>query len=104
MAVFVSFVRPAGIGSLNAPGIGRVRATEILSVPGTTSNTVQDGELVLIASTEGAFVRVAHGTVPDAAAATETNATSAGLPVPPQSSEIVVVPAVGAKINVKALA
>ncbi|CAH1661733.1 conserved hypothetical protein [Hyphomicrobiales bacterium] len=50
------------------------------------------------------FVRIAHGTVPDAAAATETNVTSARFPGPPQSSEIVVVPAVVAKINVKALA
>ena len=104
MAVLVSFMQAAGIGSLHAPAIGRVRATETVSVPGSTSNTAQSGEFVIVTNTGDAFVLAGHGTVPDAAATVETGATSAGVPIPPQSSSTVLILATGSKVNVKALA
>lgn len=103
MAVIVSFVRPKGVGSVNAPGIGSVRVRENVTVPGTTTATVQDGEIVIIGNNETTMVAVAHGTTPDAAAAASTSATSAGFPVAAGAVSDPFVPDTGAKINIKAV-
>jgi hypothetical protein len=102
MSVVVSFVTPRGIGSVDAPAIGGCRVRETITVPGTTMAAVADGEMVLISSGESAIVLAAHGTVPDAAAAAQTAATSAGYPIP-TSGFIPVMAKVGDRINIKAL-
>lgn len=103
MSVVVSFITPRGLGSVSAPGIGECRVRETITVPGTTTATVADGEMVLISSNEADIVLAAHGTTPDGQAAASTAATSAGYPIP--AGVIVPVMAkVGDKINIKALA
>lgn len=101
MAVKVSFVRPAGIGSVDAPGIGACRVCETLTVPGATTAAAQDGEIAVIVSTESSAVVVAHGSTPDAAATAQTSATSAGYAVPP-SQIVPIVLRAGDKISIKA--
>lgn len=103
MTVVVSFIAPHGIGPLHAPGIGRVRVRENLTIPATTTATVQDGEIVVIGNAEGSMVAVAFGTTPDGAATAETSATSAGYPVASGGVSDPFVPPVGSKINVKAV-
>lgn len=103
MAVVVSFIRPSGIASVHAPGIGECRASETITVPGTTTAAAQNGEIVIIASSEADIVLAAHGPAPDAAATASTTATSAGYPIP-SGGFMPVVPKTGDKINVKALA
>lgn len=102
MTVLVSFVKPSGINRSDAPGIGTCRISEQVTVPGSTTASAEDGEIVLLGSGETNVVRGAHGTTPDAAAATATDATSAGYPVTP-GQVTVVVPNTGDKISVKAL-
>lgn len=102
MSVVVSFISPRGIASINSPGIGDCRVHETITVPGTTTATAAEGEIVLIASGEAAIVLAAHGTTPDAIAAASTAATTAGYPIP-TSSMVIVVPRAGDKINIKAL-
>lgn len=104
MSVVVSFVKTKGIGSVEVQSIGEVRARETLALNGTTTASVQAGEIVLVGNAETAMILVAFGTTPDAQATSSTSATSAGIPVPPGSIGIPLVPPVGAKINVKALA
>lgn len=103
MAVIVSFIRPKGVGSVNAPGIGSVRIREDITVPGTTTATVEDGEIVIIGNNEATMVAVAHGTTPNAAATASTTATSAGYPVAAGAVSDPFVPDTGAKINIKAI-
>jgi len=81
VTVVVSFVTPKGVGSINAPGIGAVRVREDIALDGTTTATVQDGEVVLIGNAESDMVAVAFGTTPDPDATAATAATSAGVPV-----------------------
>ncbi len=103
MTITVSFCSPAGIGSVHAPGIGRVRAREDLVVGGTTSSSAAEGEVVLVFNSEATPVAVAFGTAPDAAAVIETGGTSAGLIVPEGTMGVPLMVARGWKINVKAL-
>lgn len=102
MSVIVSFVTPRGAGSVHAPAIGDCRIRETVPVPGTTTASAQDGELVLICSMEAAVVLAAHGTTPDAQAVAATTATSAGYPIP-TSGIVPVIPNEGEKINFKAV-
>lgn len=101
MAVKVSFVKPAGIGSIDAPAIGSVRVCETITVPGSTTAALQEGEIFILCSTEAAVCVAAHGTTPDAAAVAKTAATSAGYALP-IGENVPVVGAVGDKINIKA--
>lgn len=104
MTVIVSFIRPAGLGALNAPGLGACRIRENITIPGTTTATLQPGEFAIVGNAETAMVAIAFGTDPDAAATLATGSTSAGYPVPAgQNSDPIVAPA-GSKINVKAIA
>jgi hypothetical protein len=103
MAVVVSFIRPKGVGSIDAPGIGDIRIREDITPPGTTTATAQDGEVVIVGNAEATMVAVAHGTTPDAAAPASTNATSAGCPVAAGAVSDPFVPATGSKINIKAV-
>jgi hypothetical protein len=41
-------VTPAGLGSAPGIGIKRVRAKEVVTVPGTTTTTALDGEFVIV--------------------------------------------------------
>lgn len=101
MAVQVIFFTPRGIGSAHAPGVGEIRAREAVSIPGSTTATVQSGEAVVVLNEESAAVLVAHGTTPDATATASTAATSAGYPVPAGQVSPPILAATGAKINVK---
>lgn len=103
MAVIVSFMRPGGLGSIHAVGVGRVRVRESLSLNGTTTASAVEGEMALLCSTEEGVVLAAFGTTPDAAATAATGVTTAGFSVPPGTWVPVALP-VGAKINVKAIA
>lgn len=104
MTVIVSFITPAGIGSVDAPGIGACRIRENITIPGTTSASLLPGEIAIVGNAETAMVAIAFGTSPDAAATSASGSTSAGYPVPAgQNSDPIVAPA-GSKINVKAIA
>jgi hypothetical protein len=102
LTVVVSFIRQAARG-LEASGVGKVRVRENITVPGTTTATLQDGELVLIGNNEASMVAAAFGTTPDADALVSTTATSAGMPVPAGAVAYPIIPAVGDKINIKAV-
>ena len=101
MPVKVSFIRPGPMGSIDAVGVGSCRICETITVPGSTTASAQEGEIVLLVSTEGSAAVAAHGTTPDAAATAQTTATSAGYGVP---SGILMPIAVktGDKISIKA--
>lgn len=101
MAVKVSFMKPGGLGSINAVGLGACRTCETVTVPGTTTASLQDGEIAVLLSTEAASVVAAHGSTPDAAATNATNATSAGYGVP-AGMAVAIAGNVGDKINIKA--
>lgn len=101
MPVKVSFMKPGGLGSINAIGVGDCRVCETITVPGTTTAALEDGEIVVLCSTEAATVVAAHGTTPDAAAIARTSATSAGYSVP-AGVNVPVSAKVGDKINIKA--
>ena len=104
MTVVVSFIRAAGLGALNTPGVGACRIRENITIPGTTAAALQDGEFAIVGNAEVSMVAVAFGTTPDAAATAATSVSSAGYPVPAgMCSDPIVAPA-GSKINVKALA
>lgn len=103
MAVVVSFMTPGAIGSISAPGIGQVRAMEVVTVPGTTTATVREGEVVMIGNAEATMILAAHGTTPDGQAVASTPATSAGYPIP-AGGLWPVVPRAGDKINIKPIA
>lgn len=101
MTVVVSFVSPRSIGSASA--IGRVRARENLSVGDTTTNTVQEGEMVVIGNAETSMVAIAWGSSPDADATAESETTSAGVTIPAGGQSYPLEPRTGGKINVKAV-
>lgn len=103
MTVVVSFMKPSGVGSVNSPGVGKVRIRENITVPGTTSASLQDGEVAYVANGEADMVAVALGTAPDAAATASTAATNAGTGLG-SGLGLAFVGAVGDKVNVKALA
>lgn len=100
MTVVVSFVVPGG-GRGFATGVERVTARENITPPGTTTNTVNEGEMVVIGNAETSMVAVAFGATPDADATVATRLTSAGLPVPAGAVSYPISPAIGDKVNVK---
>lgn len=100
MTVVVSFVKPKGIGSVHAPGVGTVRIRENIALPGTTTGTLAEGEVALVANAETSMVAAALGTTPDAAATASTVATQAGVGVGAGQS-MTFNGAVGDKVNVK---
>ena len=103
MTVVVSFFTPKGIGHSAAPGIGACRIKEVITVPGTTTNTLAAGEVAIIANGEATDVLAAHGTIPDAQAAVSSAITSAGYPCR-VGIPMIVVGNAGDKINIKVVA
>lgn len=103
MAATIIFFTPKGIGSIEAPGIGTVRIRETLSVPGVSEAVAQRGECAIVYNGDPGVVLAARGTDPDAAALTGTEATTAGVPVPPTMTSIPLVLNAGDKVSVKAL-
>lgn len=101
MAVIVSFVIPAGLGYSSA--IGMVQAREDIALDGTTTRTVQPGEMVVVGNGEAAMVAVAFGTTPDPDALVATDDTSAGVAVPAGGMGFPLHPKTGDKISAKAL-
>ena len=103
MTVVVSIITPSGLGTTNAPGIGRARVKNVLTVPGTTTGSLQSGEVFMVANGEAADMLVATGTIPDAQANLSTAVTTAGAPSS-IGSTIYVTGNVGDLLNVKAVA
>lgn len=104
MAVVVNFVRCRGIeGAYAAPIISEVRIREDITVPGTTTNSIQDGEVIMVVNNESNAVAVAVGTAPNADAIESSAATSAGFAINSRDS-FAFYPPGGAKVNVKAVA
>ena len=103
MTATVSFVTPNISGKAPGIGISRIRAKEVVSVPGTTTTVALDGEFAVVGNGEASMVAVAFGTAPDAAATAENGVvTSAGYPVGAGAvSDPLILPA-GAKVNIKA--
>ena len=101
MPVKISFIKPGGLGSIHAIGIGDCRVCETITVPGSTTASLQAGEIIHMVSTETGAVVAAHGSTPDAAATATTGATTAGYGIPTGVS-VVVAARVGDKVNVKA--
>ena len=103
MSVTVSFVTAGGANSAPGIGIKRVRVKEVVSVPGTTTATAIDGEMIVIGNGEASMVAVAIGTAPDAAATAENGAvTTAGYPVGAGQVSDPFIGVAGAKVNIKA--
>lgn len=103
MTVVVSFVKPFGIGSVFAPGVGQVRIREDITIPGTTTATLEDGEFAIVMNGEVDPIAAALGTTPDAAATAQTAATNAGTGIGAGAS-LTFGGKPGDKVNVKALA
>lgn len=103
MTVKVSFMTPAGIGSVTAPGIGRVRLTETVALGGVTAGSAAEGEVAYVWNGEADGILAAHGSTPDAVTAAENKDSSAGIAVPAGQATVLVV-AENAKISVKAMA
>ena len=104
MSAVVCFLRvsPAGGGASSA---WKIRKKEVLSVAGTSTITATEGEFAIVLNTEATAILVAYGSTPDAQAATETSATSAGLGVPSGLDSALLGPlAQGDKVNVKLVA
>jgi len=107
VTVTVSFVTAGGANSSAGIGIKRVRAKEVVTVPGTTTTTALDGEMILIGNGEASMVAVAFGTTPDAAATSESLSgsslvSSAGFPVGAGQVGDPIIGVAGAKVNIKA--
>jgi hypothetical protein len=103
MSAVVCLVRPvtAGGGSTAA----RIRKKEVLTVPSTSTITANAGEFAIVLNTETTGILVAYGSTPDAQAATETPATSAGLGVAAGLDSALLGPLnTGDKIDVKTIA
>lgn len=103
MAVIVTFTRPGGLGSISSVGMGRARAMESVSVPGTTTIATQEGEMAIVVSTETDVILGAIGSTPDAQATAATDVTSAGFAISPGVPYPVALQT-GEKLNFKALA
>jgi hypothetical protein len=103
MTVYVSFFTPGSIGSIHAPGVGRPRIRESLTIPASTTATLATGEVALIVNGENGPVSVAIGTTPDADTTTATAASSAGVVIPAGQS-LTIVGQSGAKISAKTIA
>ena len=101
MAVKVSFMKPRWAGAVGVMSYGQCRVAETVTVPGVTTAVTQDGEIMLVTSTEAAAVVIATGTTPDAAATAQTALTTAGMALEPLSTQVVY-PNTGDKISIKA--
>ena len=105
MAVIVSFATPRGIGSAHAPGIGPVRAMEVLELGGTdaTTEAALAGEVAVITNGESDPILAAFGHAPDATATEAVaNATTAGVGIAAGFVAVLVLGA-GDKVAVAAL-
>jgi hypothetical protein len=102
MTVQVSFLTPAGAGSINAPIIGDIRVREPVSVGSSTTATAQAGEVAMVYNGETGPIWIAHGTSPDAATTASTATSSAGVTLGPAERAAIALKA-GSKINVKAV-
>lgn len=104
MSAVVCFVKP-GTGGAGAAAASRIRKKEVLTVPSTSTITAEAGEFAIVLNTETSGILVAFGSTPDAQAATETSATSAGLGIPAGMESALLGPlALGDKVNVKVIA
>lgn len=83
MPLKVAFMKPAHAGSINVLALGLCRVSETLSAGTASTNAAQDGEILLLCSTEASTIVVAVGTAPNGAASSATPATSAGFALPP---------------------
>jgi hypothetical protein len=100
MTVVVSFVKPHTRGGVT--GMGRVRVRENITIPGTTTAALDEGEIVIIGNAETSMVAIAWGTTPDAAATAENfPTTSAGVCVGAGAVSYPAGPRTGDKVNVK---
>lgn len=81
MAVYVTFFKAAGLGSVNAPIAGNARARESVSVGSTSTTAALDGEALYVMNNESSTVMVAVGSTPNASATVATAATSAGFAI-----------------------
>jgi hypothetical protein len=81
MSAVVSFLRPA-TGGAGVQAAWKIRKKEVLAVGSATTATAEAGEIAVVLNTETEAILVAFGSTPDAQAATETSATSAGIGVP----------------------
>jgi hypothetical protein len=107
MTCTVSFVTPAGLGSAPGIGIKRVRAKEVVTVPGTTTTTALDGEFIIVGNGDAVMNAIAIGATPDAAATAETGTpagatTSAGYPIAAGQVGDPFIAKNGDKVNIKA--
>lgn len=102
MAVQVIFFEAKSMGSMDTPGIGRVRLREEVNLDGTSEAVSRPGEAVLVFNSEAITILAAHGAAPDAAALIATTATTAGVPIAPDQGQILVA-GVDSRISVKAL-
>lgn len=102
MTVVVSFIKSVS-GGVNASAVGECRVRENLTVGGTTTATVLNGEMVVIGNAETSMIAAAFGATPDAAATASSGVTSAGFPVPAGQNSYPLLPPAGSKINVKAV-
>lgn len=79
MAAYVTFFAPSGLGSVDAPSLGKMRAMEAVATGATSTGSAQDGEAVYVFNNEATAVYAAIGTTPVANAAASTAATTAGV-------------------------
>lgn len=103
MTVQVVFFTPRGVNLSGQPGVGDVRLRETVTIPNTTTATVQLGEAVVVLNGETAPVFAAHGTTPNALATAQTALTTAGFPISTGQVSPPIMAAVGAKIHVAAV-
>ncbi len=82
MPLKVSFMRPAYAGSIDVLALGPCRVCETLSAGVISTNSAQDGEIMMVLSTEAAPIVIAIGTTPNGAATAATQETTAGMPLP----------------------
>jgi hypothetical protein len=103
VTVVVNFCKARGIdGAYAAPELSEIRKRENITIPATTSNAIEDGEVVIIYNGEANPIAVAFGTAPDADATSSTSSTSAGLAIAANGS-ISLYPPNGSTINVKSM-
>ena len=103
MSVVVCFVKNATKGLGPLVGIGECRVRETITVPNTTTASLQADEVAIVLNGEAAGVLVAWGTTPDAATATSTSLSTAGVPVPSGGYSVPIMGKVGDKLNIKAI-
>jgi hypothetical protein len=104
MSAVVCFVRAVTSGG-GGTAAGAIRKKEVLTVPSTSTITADAGEYAIVLNTETTAILVAYGSTPDAVAATQTSATTAGLGVPSGLDSALLGPLnSGDKISVKAVA